>query len=238
MHDASNPEPVGRVLDAWERERSRVAANLYADVAQRLSASLLYLEVARKELAPTEAAAATQAAAPASGPQGSVPGEALATVRAETEQALEQVRRIARELCPQELEDLGPVAALEAYARELANTHGVVITVEGERLDPLIGREAGAALYRVLQEALANAVRHAEARRLVIHVRETDDGRVEAALEDDGSGFDVREALGDHHRGAGFIQMTEQALRASGTVEVDSRPGGGTRVRVRVPFGG
>ena len=220
MAKRSNPEPVQRVLDAWERERSRVATGLYADVAQRLSATLLYLEVARKE---------------ARRAQSCEVARFLGTARSETERALEEVRRVARELHPQELEELGPLAALEAYARGLADGNSVKVSVEAEPLDPVIDPEAGAAIFRVLQEALVNAVRHAEACCLTIRMREMDDGGVEAVLEDDGKGFDADSALQEHGRGAGFLQMAEQAARASGQVDVDSRPGGGTRVRVRVP---
>ena len=234
MQETSDPERVTRVLEAWDRERARVATGLYADVAQRLSTALLYLEVTRKELARAGEPAGTP------GPTGedlhAPPPEALEAARTEAEEALEQVRRLARGLWPQELAELGPVAALEAYARGIATAHDLSIQVEAEPVDPLVGREAGAALYRVMQEALANAVRHADARRMTVRIRRTDDGGVEAVLDDDGAGFDLQEALWDPDRGAGFIQMVEQAGRAAGSVEVDSRPGGGTQIRVRVPL--
>jgi signal transduction histidine kinase len=143
-----------------------------------------------------------------------------------------QLRRLSRELRPTVLDDLGLGPAIEWLAQGIAERTGVRVEVDvPERRWPA---EVETALYRIVQEALNNATRHAQARRIAVQVSETD-GTIRTVVRDDGQGFDVAAALarrGD--RGLGLIGMRERAEALGGTVEVRSAPGLGTEVCVEV----
>jgi signal transduction histidine kinase len=144
-----------------------------------------------------------------------------------------QLRRLSRELRPTILDDLGLTPALEWLAQGVAERTGMTVSVQAP-----IGRLPSAVetvLYRVVQEALANTMRHAQANSVVIEVRQAD-GTVHAMVRDDGQGFDVEAVLarrGD--RGLGLIGMRERVDAVGGRLLVASAPGRGTEVVVTVP---
>lgn len=146
----------------------------------------------------------------------------------------QQLRRLSRELRPTILDDLGLTPALEWLAKGVSERTGVVVTVRAPigRLPALVET----ALYRVIQEALTNAGRHASASTVQVGVRAMEDA-VEASVVDDGRGFDAGAALsrrGD--RGLGLIGMRERVETLGGWLRVASEPGGGTRLTVRIPL--
>lgn len=204
-----------RALGAAERERERVARDLQDDIAQRLAALLIRLRVAVRIEDPEER------------------GRAMEALREELAGAVERVRRYARDLRPPALGDLGLVPALEGLARR-AREEGVDVRVEaepeGERLAP--GDEL--ALYRMVQEAFLNALRHASAGEIVVRVLRRPGGEVVAEVEDDGVGFDPAAAQ-EAGEAVGLAGLQERAGYVGGLVEVKSAPGRGTRIRITLP---
>ena len=210
-----------RTLDAQEEERRRIARELHDETAQELTALLVRIRLA------------------ADGSREPVTRERLAELRAATARILDGVRRLARELRPTILDDLGLVEAVRAYGQEIVARSLLRIEVRatgfGERLDPT--REL--VLYRVVQEAISNAVKHADA-RLIEVVLERDANGVLAVVRDNGRGFDsaLLAAPMPTGQGLGLIGMRERLGLVGGVFAIDTRPGGGTEVRARVPLEG
>jgi len=203
-------------LGAAEEERKRIARELHDGIAQSLAALRIRLRLARGARTEEERL------------------EHLDEVSEAIGAATEEVRRIARGLRPPALDMLGLAPAIESHARTLSEATG--ITIESD-LAPVGGHltpEAELAIYRVFQEALSNVVRHSHARHveLRMHLRP---GFVEASIRDDGRGFDVADALSEHGRGLGLFGMKERASYVGGRVDIESRPGGGTKVSVVIP---
>jgi PAS domain S-box-containing protein len=204
-------------LHAAEAERKRIARELHDDTAQRISALLLRLRVVEREAANR-------------GVQLGLEG-----FRDELAACAEGVRRIARGLRPPELEDAGIVAALRAHARGLRDGTGVAVDVVADPIDELLDQHGRLALYRIVQEALANVVRHSGASSARVSVTR-DDEVVVVQVSDDGRGFApgaVSQTLGG---GLGLIGMQERAAGVGGRVEVESALGGGTQVTVVIPI--
>ncbi|MFB3818319.1 MAG: ATP-binding protein [Candidatus Methylomirabilales bacterium] len=144
-----------------------------------------------------------------------------------------QLRRLSRELRPTVLDDLGLAPALEWLTQGMAERAGITIRVQAP-----VGRlpaPVETALYRIVQEALSNAVRHARAGKVEVEVSETDHG-VEAVVRDDGRGFDAAAAARAGDRGLGLLGMRERAESLGGKLTVQSAPGAGTRLAVRIPL--
>jgi two-component system, NarL family, sensor histidine kinase UhpB len=203
-----------RALGAGEEERKRIARELHDGTAQTLAALRVQLRVARR-----------------AGDERT--REVLLDELSEQLGALvDEIREMAGGLRPSSLDMLGLGPALESYVRSLTERTGLHIDA---RLDPVAGMlppEAELALYRVLQEALSNVVRHSDAEHVSLRLFRRN-GRVEALVADDGRGFAVEEA---HARGAlGLWGMQERAAYVGGSVEVASTAGKGTRVEIRIP---
>jgi len=148
-------------------------------------------------------------------------------------QAEEEIRRLSHELRPPVLDDLGLVPALHVLARRAGQRAGLAVTVScagGDRLPA----EVENALYRVAQEALTNTVRHAGASRCSIEV-ERRPADVACRIFDDGRGFDL-ETHGAGRDGLGLLGMRERVHSLDGTLEISSRPGAGTEIRVSIPL--
>lgn len=204
------------VMDAQEEERRRISRELHDDTAQTLTSLLLYAKALEQGDAPPRVR------------------QALAELREEVARSLEGVRRLARELRPSALDDLGLVAALEGYTHDFARRTGIAVRFEpacgGERLPA----QVELALYRIAQEALTNVAKHAGATRVDVGlVREP--GAISLTVRDDGRGFDPsRLPSGD--RGLGLFGMKERAELTGGRLTITSRPGGGSVIAARIPL--
>lgn len=203
-------EVLRRSIAAQEEERRRIARGLHDETAQALTGILLGL--GRVE-------GATQL------------GDARAEAKRlgdEVSGALRELRRIAMSLRPTALDDLGLVPALEQLVEQTpaAGTSEVNFERSGAegRLDPAVET----AIYRVIQEALTNAARHADASRILVEVRHQD-GLLSARVEDDGRGFEAERP------GLGLTGMRERAELIGGELEIASAPGRGTTVVLHVP---
>jgi signal transduction histidine kinase len=148
--------------------------------------------------------------------------------------ALTALRALIFELRPPELQDHSLIEAVRAYAASMTGRSGVPIAVLDERDDTALPEVASDHIYRVVQEALHNVVRHARARKVTVTFRDEPgpDAEVVVEIADDGEGFDPRR-VGDGH--LGLITMRERAEDMHGRLDVQSRRGAGTRVILRVP---
>jgi two-component system sensor histidine kinase UhpB len=208
--EAEREDSNARVLSAQEAERGRIAQELHDEVGQTLTAVLLQLK-----------RASDQAPSPIR--------DDLVQVQETIRGGIDELSRIARRLRPVDLDNLGLPGALKALANEFSLDSGLSVH---RRLDtdlPKLSDEAELVLYRVAQEALTNAVRHANARRVDLELRRADNCLV-LSVRDDGRG------LGDSKAGAGVTGMRERARLVGGQLTVDTRPEGGTEVRLRVPI--
>jgi two-component system sensor histidine kinase UhpB len=208
--EAERRRSASAALEAQEQERARVARDLHDEVNQSLTGLVLRLEAVRSKSPPELAAE-------------------LAETRALANQAMEELVALARQLRPTALDDLGLKAALAGTAEELGRQTGIATSfgASGEFAD--LPGDAQLVLYRVGQEALANAARHSGAGSIVVRLAR-EQQRVELTVSDDGRGFSFDEA----GEGLGLEGMRERALLVGGDLAVESRPGVGTRVRLVV----
>ncbi|MCA9493037.1 MAG: sensor histidine kinase [Myxococcales bacterium] len=200
---------ASQVVAAGERERARIARELHDGIAQSLSAVEMLLGTSLAATEPQERSAH------------------LPVMREIVGEALADIRQLAHNLHPSVLDDLGLAAALEALARRSPGNVEVVVEGGGE-----VPATVAAAVYRVAQEAVGNALRHGGG---TVHVRLVIGAeRVDLEVVDDGSGFDVN-TTGD---GLGLLLMEERATMLEGTFELTSVVGEGTTVRMSVPVRG
>jgi len=209
-------ELARRVLESEERERERIAHELFSGTAQTLAAVLLRLRIAERSLS-----------------NGG--SKALAEIRDGVVDALEEVRGVARRLRPPELDELGVRVALEAHARAMTEGRSVELRITGDI--PELSREAALALFRIVQEAINNAVLHAAADLVTVSFARDGDSVV-AEIVDDGCGFEPDLALEHAGESLGLFGMHERAGYVRGQLTLESGPGRGTRIRARIPLDG
>ena len=206
---------AGRIKEAEESERSRLARELHDDFGQRLTALRMKLQLSR----------------PAPGPQAAAIDECVTI----SEDLLRDVRSFARGLRPPLIDEVGLGPALRALFEQHTGT-SVAMTIDGHDAIPRLPPSMEVAAYRVFQEALTNALKHSSATRLSLEMRHDADSVV-VALTDDGRGFEPNEAdrtsAGRQH--LGLVSMRERAAFIGAELEVRSAPGKGTTVRLRVP---
>lgn len=208
----------GRMAEVQERERENLARDLHDTIGTELSAIGLTLGVARLRAGKGEA--------------DSIP-DTLAHAERQVEQVIRSVRHFIAELRPGILEDYGLIAAVRAIADRTAERTGMTIEVEGPE-DVRFAKETETALYRIVQEAMANVVKHAKATRVRLSLRQSADG-IRLSIRDDGRGFDPEESRGATPSGGiGLIGMRERAAAIGARFSVTSGPGKGTEVVVEV----
>ncbi|MGD9795493.1 MAG: sensor histidine kinase, partial [Acidimicrobiia bacterium] len=214
-------EVLALVLEAQETERARVARDLHDQIGQTLTSVLLGLRLLDDALAGD---------ADDFGAARGRCGEARELVV----EALDEVRRLAFDLRPTVLDDVGLVAAVRRLAGDLTSRSGVRIDLalgplaDHSRLPP----DIETVVYRVVQEALTNVARHSQASFATVTVDARVD-RIHASIADDGVGFEVGEL---QRRSLGLAGMAERAALAGGTLTVRSAPTTGTTVVLEVPL--
>jgi two-component system sensor histidine kinase UhpB len=203
-----------RALAAQEEERLRIARELHDGIGQTLTAVAMQAE--RAAHSPDDARQA-----------------ALLEIPESIRHSIDDVRRIARELRPEALDDLGLTNALLTLCRRMAHQSGIRIQPELDvsRGMPELLPETELVIYRVAQEGLTNAIRHAEATQITVALQVAED-RLTLCVRDDGGGID-RPLPGDT---AGISGMRERALLVGAQLSIRSNPGAGTEVRLDVPF--
>ncbi|MDF2749945.1 MAG: sensor histidine kinase [Gaiellaceae bacterium] len=203
---------VRRVVAAQEAERKRLARELHDETGQALTSILLGLK-------PLERAADEQLA------------EAVASVRTLVVSTLQDVRRLAVELRPAALDDFGLVPAVTRLTDTFREQTGMHVELEARLSEERLPPEVETALYRIVQEALTNVVKHSGATRVSVLLTERDHA-VAAMVEDDGVGFELEGARED---GLGLVGMRERIGLVGGRLQVESSAGAGTTVVAEVP---
>lgn len=207
-----------RLLAAHEEERARVAREVHDDAVQRLA--LLHHELEAFD-------AETSLPAPQRRRFGGILGE--------VQDLSASLRQLAHRLHPALIEQAGLVPALAQLAEEMGRGFGLAVHLDLGSSAPALSPEGALVLYRVAQEALRNVAQHAEVAEATVALRATD-AEVRLVVADRGRGFD-REGRG-RLPGLGLIGMNERAQLLGGGATVESRPGEGTTVTVRLPLEG
>jgi two-component system sensor histidine kinase UhpB len=202
-----------RALQAQEAERLRIARGLHDEVGQVLTGVLLQLD----------------SLATAGGDREADVAETKQAVRG----ALEEVRRIARELRPEMLEQLGLVSALTELSRRFSDQSGIPVRPSFAEGLPRLSDASELAVYRVAQESLTNVARHAGASAVEVSLQ-PGAGSVVLRVSDDGRGIPENADVNGH---GGVRGMRERALLVGGALAVKPARGGGTEVRLEVPAG-
>jgi signal transduction histidine kinase len=206
-------DSLRRVVTGQELERQRLARELHDETGQALTSILLGLKAVESAGGADEMHAAAEA----------LRGLVVAT--------LQDVRRLAVELRPKALDDFGLAAALERLVNVFTETTGIGVELEAT-LDERLPSEVETTLYRIVQEALTNIVKHARARNVsILVVRRARSAT--AVIEDDGEGFDPAYV---HEDGLGLLGMRERVALLDGRLTVESTPGAGTTLAVEVPL--
>lgn len=198
-----------RVSDA---ERNRIGGDLHDGLGQYLTGISCLSAALRDRL---QAQKRTEA-------------EDAATIATLVQEAIAQTRALARGLCPVQLETSGLESALEDLTYQVQRLHGVECQFKS-RGTVAVDTNFALHLYRITQEAITNAVKHASPRRIVVTADFSDETRV-LTIEDDGTGFDPKV---EHGPSSGMSMMPYRAAMIGGSLTVDSHPGGGTRVECR-----
>jgi signal transduction histidine kinase len=201
-----------RLIRAQEDERRTLARELHDEVGQSLSAIMMEASSAGATTDPRDI------------------GDRVSSIALTAEKTLNVVRDMALLLRPSMLDDFGLVPALNWHARELSKRTGLNVRIAAEEISDDLPDEHKTCIYRVVQEALNNAARHANARNLRVIVQK-EGPRVVFSVGDDGSGFDRRFV-----RGLGMLGMEERVRRLGGELHIDSEMGRGTTISAQLPL--
>ncbi|MDB6122933.1 MAG: Histidine kinase [Pedosphaera sp.] len=209
-----------QILSVQEEERKRISRELHDEVGQALTAVNVSLGVLKNAI---------------NDEQGELQKK-IADAQNLLEQTMETVHSFSRELRPAMLDDLGLVPALRSFVKSFAERTGTQIrfnaTPEVEKLEI----EQKTVLYRVAQESLTNVAKHAQASHGAVTIRMVKNG-INMEIKDNGKSFRVDEqALSKGKKRLGLLGIQERVRLASGTVEVQSNPGKGTKIQVWIPF--
>lgn len=207
-------DALSRAVAAQELERRRLARELHDETGQALTSMLL-------GLAAVEVARSREEAA-----------QAVAELRRLVVSTLQDVRRLAVELRPKALDDFGLLPALRRLGQTVTEGSPLNVQVEARLGSERLPAEAETAVYRIVQEALTNVVKHADARHVSVLLTRKN-GRVSVMIEDDGRGFDPDSVGTD---GLGLLGMRERVALLDGTLQVESAPGSGATLVLEVPL--
>jgi signal transduction histidine kinase len=209
-------ELSARLVDAQETERRAISRELHDEVGQALGA--LLVDIGRLSTTLSEDHPEVRAQ--------------LDNLKSVAEQTFQSVRNIALLLRPSMLDDLGLAAALEWQGREVSRRSQLEVSVESESVPEDLPDEYKITVYRLVQEALNNAVRHSGARNAKVEARR-EANSILVRVIDDGRGFDAVRS-----RGMGILGMEERVKRLGGTLRVESQPGKGATVTAELPIPG
>lgn len=205
-----------RLVEVQENERRHVARELHDEASQALTSLLVQLKLMERL---------------ADDPRGVL--EATSNLRGRVKEVMDDLHRLAMDLRPASLDHVGLVAALRQYCDGLHDKHGLLVELDTPSLEERLPSELETALYRIVQEALSNAIRHAQASRVDV-ILKLRGGKVVAVVKDDGQGFDPA-AVGQRAH-LGLLGMHERAETLGGTLTIETAPGKGTTVTVEVPY--
>jgi two-component system sensor histidine kinase DegS len=213
-------QQLAQVTAAQEEERQRIARELHDGVGPALASLNIRLRTARKLLDQDHPAA-----------------EEIEELAELAQTNIQDIRRLIYDLRPAILDELGLVAALRDYVAHYQKEHNLQVTLSLPEGNSRLPAPLETALFRVIQEALANVARHASARRVQVALQ-WDDRQVCAHIADDGQGFDLGDAMSRARQGGhlGLWSMRERVEQLGGQLEVHSAPGQGTQLVMTIPL--
>jgi signal transduction histidine kinase len=222
IKDAENTRNLqhlsAKLVKAQEEERRTIARELHDEVGQALTAIKVELSIAGKRAALTERE-----------------GAAFQEARRLTERALQQLRDLSQLLHPAMLDDLGLPETIAWYLNGFSARTSIRADLVQDRMEGRLASEVETCLYRILQEALTNVARHAEASHCRVYVQRLPH-TVLLTVEDDGKGFPADQpATGERKRGLGLLGIKERVAGFRGSLRVETAPGAGTRLTVELP---
>jgi two-component system sensor histidine kinase UhpB len=205
-----------KLITVQEEERRVIARELHDEVGQALTAIKVELALAQRAI---EAAGA--------------PSHALDDARSISEGALNRVRDLSHLLHPAILDDLGLTAAVDGYLKGFGRRHDIRVDLLHDRMDERLEPETEATVFRIVQEALTNIVKHAKAHSCRVYLQRLNNTLL-VTVEDDGVGFEPA-ADNAGRTGLGLIGIRERVARLAGSLRIESAPGKGTRLTVELP---
>ena len=205
------------LIDAQEQERTRIARELHDNINQRLALLSVELEAFRQN--PPESAAEVSIV--------------VTEIRARVNEISSDVQSLSHELHSSQLEYLGIVAAARGFCRELAASQDVEIVFTSDDIPKSLSREISLCLFRVLQEALHNAIKYSKVGYFEVRLASAEN-KLQLTVSDRGIGFEPHAAF--NKGGLGLTSMMERVRLVNGTIAIDSEPTRGTSIHVSVPF--
>jgi PAS domain S-box-containing protein len=206
-----------KLIEAHEEERSRIARELHDDVGQHLALLAVRLDGLKQDRAALAAGLGLQ----------------IGKVHEQVMDLASDIQALAHTLHPPKLEYLGLVAAAAGFCRELSDRHGVEIDFRSENIAQGLPREISLSLFRVLQEALQNGIKHSGSRHFQVSLRRGAN-EIELTVHDSGIGFEPEERI--KGRGLGLTSMQERLKLVDGQLSIDSAAQRGTTIQARVPL--
>lgn len=210
----SSSEIWGWLMSAQEEERKAISRELHDSVVQSLTALVWDVGSLRRRIPESDTKAY----------------EILDSIQGLAQGAAAQIRDLALLLRPSMLDDLGLTAAIRWLVREVSRRTGLAIEISDDEISEDLPEGLSLCLYRLTQEALQNAVRHAQARTVYVELRRFRD-RLLLSVRDDGTGFDAESG-----RGLGLLGIEERLRQVGGALRIASRRGTGTTVSAEIPL--
>ncbi len=207
-----------QLLTAQEEERRRISRELHDELGQALAILKLKMRSVKRDLRDDQAAVKDECE------------QSLQYI----DQVIDNVRRLSRNLSPSILEDLGLTAALRRLVHDFTDCSQIKASLAIGTIDRLFSQKTQIMLYRILQEALTNIGKHAQASRISLGTQ-MEDGTVTFYVEDDGKGFDVKRTIDSSQKGLGLATMHERARILGRSLELQSEIGKGTRISFSIP---
>ena len=207
----------GQLIEAQEKERSRIARDLHDDICQRLA--LLSMEVEQANRNSTESPATANAN--------------LEEIRKHCSEISTHVHLLSHQLHSSKLDYLGVVAAIRGMCNETSEQHQVRIVFSDKNAPARLPKDISLCLFRVAQEAVHNAIKYSATDEVVVEIRGAEN-EIQLVVQDAGAGFDLEEAK--KTPGLGMVSMQERMNLVHGRLSVESKPGKGTKILAVVPL--
>jgi signal transduction histidine kinase len=206
-----------KLIEAQEKERTRIARELHDDINQQVALAAVELEGLQQS-------------------NPNLDSEARRRMKALVKRISDigmEVQAISHRLHSSKLEILGLVSACRSFCREVAEQHKVTVDFAADGVPREVPQDVTLCLFRILQESLNNAIKHSGAQHFEVHLRAVSD-EIQLTVRDCGVGFDAPAALSGH--GLGLISMRERASLVKGTISITSKPMSGTEITLRIPI--
>ena len=220
--DSASQSDVVRVIEAQENERQRLARQIHDGPAQSMTNLILQAEICERLFDTDPARARLE----------------LANLKNAANSAFHRIREFILTLRPMMLDDLGLVPTLKQYIQDYEDENKLAVSFTVMGHETRLPSYSEVTLFRVIQELLTNVSKHAHASHVRVSL-DFQDNVVIASVEDDGSGFDVKEAMNasSQRKGLGLSTIQERTELLGGKVQIESHIGRGTRARVAIPIG-